>query len=152
VHRSVALALVVVALSACHNTSRGGVDQPGAPTAQLAIERFMTAAKSQDLHSLSLAWGTTRGPARDVVDKSQIEKRELILVCYLNHDSYRVKSEALAAEGKRAFVVELQRGPIARSTTMTTVKGPADRYFVESVVLEPLADLCASGGNVVRQP
>ncbi|HEX2781262.1 MAG TPA: hypothetical protein VHM30_17305, partial [Gemmatimonadaceae bacterium] len=79
--RPAALALIV--LAACHPAARGGVDQPGAPTAALAIDRFLGAAKAQDLQQLALVWGTTKGPARDVVDQSQIERRELIMICYL---------------------------------------------------------------------
>ena len=139
-------ALALVLLAACHSAPRGGIDQPGAPTAALAVDRFMAAAKSQDLQGLAVAWGTTKGPARDVVDKGQIEKRELIMLCYLNHDSYRVKGEAPATEGKRAFTVELTRGATNRTTTVTTVKGPAERYYVEQVALQPLADLCAQSG------
>jgi len=150
VHRFAALALLV--LAACHSAPRGAVIQPGAPTPAVAIERFLGAAKSQDLQALSMIWGTEKGPARDVVDKSQIEKRELIMMCYLNHDTYRVKSEGLAPEGKRVFNVELQRGQMARTTAFTTVQGPASRYYVESVALEPLADLCAGGVSSPRAP
>ena len=149
-HRFAALALLV--LAACHSAPRGSVIQPGAPTPAVAIERFLGAAKSQDLQALSMIWGTEKGPARDVVDKSQIEKRELIMMCYLNHDTYRVKSEGLAPEGKRVFNVELQRGPMARTSAFTTVQGPASRYYVESVALEPLADLCAGGVPSTRAP
>ena len=138
-------ALVLLLLAACHSAPRGGVDQPGAATPALAVQRFLNAAKAQDLQQLALAWGTTKGPARDVVDKSQIERRELIMMCYLNHDSFRVKNEGAAPEGRRSFSVELQRGPLARTTTLTTVQGPAARYYVEQVALEPLTDLCAGG-------
>lgn len=146
--RPAAFALLFVV--ACHAAPRGGVVQPGAPTPAVAIERFLGAAQSQDLQALSMIWGTTKGPARDVVDQSQIERRELIMICYLNHDSYRVKSEGLAPEGRRAFSVELQRGPIARTSTFTIVKGPAERFYVEQVALEPLADLCAGGPPAVK--
>jgi hypothetical protein len=150
VHRTTALALVL--LAACHSGPRGGVDQPGAPTPALAVERFLTAARAQDLQGLAMAWGTEKGPARDVVDRKQIERRELIMICYLNHDTYRVKSEAPAPEGRRAFTVELKRGPVNRTSTFTTVKGPAERFYVEQVALAPLADLCASGGPAQSPP
>jgi hypothetical protein len=143
VHRLAAL--ILVALVACHNAPRGGVDQPGAPTPQLAVQHFLSAAKAQDLQALAAAWGTDKGPAREVVDKSQIEKRELIMMCYLNHDTYRVRNEGPGQEGRRTFTVELNRGGLARTTTMTTVQGPAQRYYVEQVALEPLTDLCAGG-------
>jgi hypothetical protein len=139
VHRT-ALALLF-ALVACHNTPRD-TDTTGAPTPALAIERFLGSAKAQDLQAMSTVWGSARGPARDVTDRSQLEKRELIMMCYLTHDSYRVRSEGPAQQGKRAYEVELRRGTVARSTTFTTVLGPSSRWYVEDVKLEPLTELC----------
>src|SRR4051812_22244397 len=93
VQRSAAFILLALAAVGCHNGPRTGVDQPGAPTPQLAVEHFLAAAKAQNLQSLAMAWGTDKGPARDVVDKTQIEKRELIMMCYLNHDTFRIRGE-----------------------------------------------------------
>ena len=138
--------LLFVATLGCASAPRG-VDQPGAPTPALAVERFMAAAKAQDLQALSVTWGTAKGPARSVVPRDQIERRELIMICYLTHDSYSVQAENPAPEGRRAFSVELRRGPIARKTTLTTVKGPSNRYYVSDVALEPLSDLCATSGT-----
>ena len=138
-------AIVLIALAACHNGPRSGIDEPGAPTPQLAVEHFLAAAKAQNLQALAMAWGTDKGPARDVVEKSQIERRELIMMCYLNHDSYRVRSEGPGQEGRRSFVVDLNRGGLVRTTTLTTIAGPANRYYVEKAALEPLTDLCAGG-------
>ncbi len=139
------LVLLLLAAFGCASTQRG-VDQPGAATPTLAVQRFLNAAKAQDLQALSVAWGSAKGPARDVVPKDQIERRELIMICYLTHDTYSIHAENAATEGRRAFTVELRRGPVARRTTVTTVKGPADRYYVGDVSLEPLSDLCASSG------
>lgn len=149
-HRSAAF--ILVAIVACHNVPRTGVDEPGAPTPQLAVDHFLAAAKAQNLQGLSMAWGTDKGPARDVVDKSQIEKRELIMMCYLNHDSYRMRGEGPGQEGRRTFKVELNRGGLIRTTTVTTVQGPAERYYVEQVALEPLTDLCAGGVPTSKPP
>lgn len=143
--------LLLFALAACHNTPRG-TDTTGAPTAALAVERFLGSAKAQDLQAMATVWGSARGPARDVTDRSQLERRELIMMCYLTHDSYRVQSEGPAPEGKRAYVVELRRGPLARSTTITTVLGPVSRWYVEDVKLEPLTDLCQGQQNAPRSP
>ena len=144
-HRPAALILAALIMVGCHNGPRGGVDQPGAATPQLAVQNFLAAAKAQNLQSLALAWGTDKGPARDVVDKAQIERRELIMMCYLNHDTYRVTGEGPAQEGRRAYSVQLNRGGMVRATTLTTVQGPAQRFYVEQVALEPLTDLCAGG-------
>jgi hypothetical protein len=145
VQRSAAFILLALAAVGCHNAPRSGIDQPGAPTPQLALEHFLAAAKAQDLQALSMAWGTEKGPARDVVDKSQIEKRELIMMCYLNHDTFRVRGEGPAQQGRHAYTVDLNRGGMVRTTTVTTVQGPAQRFYVEQVALEPLTDLCAGG-------
>ena len=139
-HR-IALVLLFVVATACHNPPRGS-DVTGAPTSALAVERFLGSAKAQDLQAMSTVWGSVKGAARDVTDRSQLERRELIMMCYLTHDSYRVQSEGPAQEGKRAYVVELRHGAIARSTTFTTVLGPSSRWYVEDVKLEPLTDLC----------
>ena len=151
-HRSAALILAALTAVGCHNAPRGGVDQPGAATPQLAVQNFLAAAKAQNLQSLATAWGTDKGPARDVVDKSQIERRELIMMCYLNHDTYRVRGEGPAQQGRRAFTVDLNRSGMVRTTTVTTVEGPAQRYYVEQVALEPLTDLCAGGVQTSTPP
>ena len=151
-HRPAALILVALTAVACHNAPRGGVDQPGAATPQLAVQNFLGAAKAQNLQSLALAWGTDKGPARDVVDKSQIERRELIMMCYLNHDTYRIRGEGPGQEGRRSFTVDLNRSGMVRTTTLTTVQGPAQRYYVEQVALEPLTDLCAGGVSTSTPP
>lgn len=137
-HLCVAL---VVALAACASAGRG-IDATGAPTPALAVERFLHSAKAQDLQAMSTVWGTSKGPARDVVDRSQLEQRELIMMCYLTHDTFRILSEGPGLEGRRSFAVQLQRGPTARATTIVTVPGPSSRWYVESVALEPLRDLC----------
>lgn len=151
-HRSAALILVALTVVACHNAPRTGVDQPGAPTPQLAVQHFLDAAKAQNLQSLALAWGTEKGPARDVVDKSQIERRELIMMCYLNHDSYRIRGEGPGQQGRHNYTVDLNRSGMVRTTTLTTVQGPAQRYYVEQVALEPLTDLCAGGVSTSTPP
>ena len=120
-HRPAALILVALTAVACHNAPRGGVDQPGAATPQLAVQNFLAAAKAQNLQSLALAWGTDKGPARDVVDKSQIERRELIMMCYLNHDTYRIRGEGPGQLGRRTYTVDLNRSGMVRTTTLTTV-------------------------------
>ncbi|HEX2718821.1 MAG TPA: hypothetical protein VHM67_14165 [Gemmatimonadaceae bacterium] len=143
--------LLFLATLGCASAPRG-VNEPGAPTPALAVERFMAAAKAQDLQALAVAWGSAKGPARSVVPKDQIERRELIMICYLTHDSYTVQSDTPAPEGRRAFTIELRRGPIARKTTLTTVKGPSNRYYVSDVALEPLSDLCATSGKTLQSP
>ena len=143
--------VLLIAVAACHNGPRGS-DVTGAPTSPLAVERFLGSAKSQDLQAMSTVWGTERGAARDVTDRSQLEKRELIMMCYLTHDSYKVQSEGPAQNGRRAYIVELRRGRVARTTTVTTVAGPSSRWYVEDVKLEPLTELCQGEQSAPATP
>lgn len=134
-------AALAAGLTACGGVGRGA-ESTGAPTPALAVERFLGSARAQDLQAMSAVWGTAKGPARDVVDRSQLEQRELIMMCYLTHDSYQVLSEGPAVGGKRSFAVQLRRGDLSRATTIVAVPGPSNRWYVEQVALEPLRDLC----------
>ena len=91
---------------------------------------------------MSIIWGSDKGPARDQIERQELEKRELIMQCMLTHDRFRILTEAPATGGKRVFRVELQRGSLTRATNFTSVQGPSDRWYVESADLEPVKDLC----------
>ncbi|GAC1649172.1 MAG: hypothetical protein NVS4B3_05810 [Gemmatimonadaceae bacterium] len=95
---------------------------------------------------MSVAWGTASGPARDKIERAELEKRELVMMCYLGHDSYRVTGDVPGEAGRRVFRVDLTRGSTTRSTTFTTVHGPADTWYVESADLEAVKDLCKKAG------
>lgn len=120
---------------------------PGARTPREAAQRFMAAAKSQDLQEMGLSWGTAAGPAlkgsegRD--EKETREQREIILMCYLKHDSYRVLGEAPASNSERLMAVEVKFKDLTRQTNFTAAKGPNDRWFVRQFDIEALRDICA---------
>ena len=91
---------------------------------------------------MSTVWGNKKGPARDAIERAELEKRELIMQCYLNHESYRVVNEAPGEAGRQLFRVSLTRGRLTRETKFTTIEGPGGRWYVEDVDLAPAADLC----------
>jgi len=91
---------VSIALAACSTGSGGGgggggggSQMTGAASSHLAVEQFLAAARAQDLQAFSAIWGSERGAARDVVDRSQLEKRELTMMCYLTHDRYEISGD-----------------------------------------------------------
>jgi hypothetical protein len=138
--------LLAVALAACaHSATPGpGRQLTGAESPRKAVEAFLAAVRAQDLQAMSVIWGTSRGPARDVVDRAQLERRELIMQCYLNHDKFQILSEAPSQGEARSFAVSLTKGQLTRETSFTTVRGPSDRWYVLEAQLEPVKDLCAS--------
>jgi hypothetical protein len=139
-------AILLVALCAgcasAGTTSNGQLT--GAATPQLAVSKFLASARAQDLQAMSVYWGTEHGPARDVVPRDQLEKRELIMQCYLTHDKFAITGDAPGQHGSRVMQVALTKGELTRQTTFTVVRGPSERWYVSDLELEPLKDLCAT--------
>ena len=117
--------------------------QTGGADAMAAIRGFLTAAKQQDIQSLGIFWGDAQGPARDRMERTEAEKRELIMVCYLKHDRYEIAGDAPNPGGTRAVVVNLTLGPLTRSANFQVVQGPGSRWYVSDVDLKALQDFCA---------
>ncbi len=157
----VALLLVLTGPTACVTTSTsggssiGGVastssgassrgDMTGDATPRGVVELFMAGVKEQNLQKMSVAWGTAKGPARDQIDREELEKRLIVIQCMLAHDSWKfAEDEArLQAGGRREFVVEVRKRELRARTSFTTIQGPANRWYVEIVDIEPLREFC----------
>ena len=121
-------------------------NQTGAADAMSAIRGFLTAAKQQDIQSLGTFWGDAQGPARDRMDRTEAEKRELIMACYLKHDRYEIIGDAPNPGGTRAVVVNMTLGPLTRSANFQVAQGPGSRWYVMDVDLKALQDFCARKG------
>jgi hypothetical protein len=119
------------------------VNDPGAPTPREAVDRFMTAASAQDLQALSLIWGTSAGPTISTMDKEERDKREIIMLCYLKHDRYRILGEAPGPQGERVFAMEVTFKDLTRSTSFKSVRGPSNRWYVREFDNNALRDICA---------
>ena len=116
----------------------------GAPDATSAIRGFMAAAKLQSVQSLSLWWGDSQGPTRDLIDRDELEKRELIMLKCLKHDRYDVVGEAPTAGGARDVIVNLMYRDAQNTTHLTVVLGPHSRWYVQNVDLKPLQSVCVA--------
>lgn len=145
--------LSLAGLAGCHSgggsTAASPVlngNQTGASNPEAAIKGFLDAAKSQDLQAMGAIWGGPDGPARDLMDRSTIEKRELIMMCYLKHDSYDVLGNAPSPGGGQAYVVSLSYKDLTRSTNVQVVQGPGARWYVKDVDVIKLNDICARRG------
>jgi hypothetical protein len=135
---------LLLAATAC---SRSTTVQPSAgvsPTGpRPALDAFLSAVRAQDLQAMSAAWGDKDGSVRDSgkIPRDDLERRELIMMCYLRHDRYRVLGEAQAAGGERVMQVELTKGTLSRTTNFMLVNG-GERWFVRSADMESVKDLC----------
>lgn len=109
-----------------------------------ALATFLAAANAQDLQAMSAVWGDKDGSVRSSgkMGREEIEKREIIMMCYLRHDNYRVVSESPAVDNERVLGVELTKGKLSR-TAGFNMATDGSRWYVRSADLEALRDLCA---------
>lgn len=140
-----ALLLVV---GACASGARGGSNGvsgnqlTGSAAPRLAVEQFLNAVRAQDIQAMSNIFGTSNGPARDNIDRAELEKRMLIMQCFFNNDKFRITGESNQGT-KRVFQFELTRGTRSRNTSAMTVLGPSERWYIETLDIAAVRDFCA---------
>lgn len=122
----------------------------GAGSPRDAVELFLRAIKAGDLQAISTVWGNEQGPL--VNDKSvtrdEIEKRELLMICFFNHDEARVLDQVQAGEpAHTVFQTELTKGNVQRRPTISTVRGPQGRWFVVDADIQAVRDFCQPGAG-----
>ena len=136
-----ALLIFVGACASGARTGPGG-QLTGSAAPRLAVEQFLNAVKAQDIQAMSSIFGTNDGPARDNIDRAELEKRMLIMQCFFNHDKFRITGDGMQA-GKRVFQFELTRGTRTRQSSAQVVEGPSQRWYVESMDIAAVRDFCA---------
>jgi hypothetical protein len=104
-------------------------------------------SRDEDLQTMSNIWGTSNGPARERIDREELEKRELLMICYFGHDKYRVVNESPGAQGRRIFRVEFTKGALTRESNLSTVRGPGDRWYVDDLEITAMKDFCQQGSG-----
>jgi hypothetical protein len=123
----------------------------GAPSAQLAVNQFLQAVNAKDLQAMSTVFGTRDGPARETMDRTELEKREVILACYFNHDTARILGEQSGTQGHREIRVQLNKGNLSRETTFYAIKGPGGRWYVDNMDIAAVRDFCGNPGTSTRR-
>ena len=136
------MVLVVAAACGGGRQSVGAGVSVGAVGPREAVEAFLATVRSKDIQAMSLVWGTSNGPVREQIERNELEKRELLLVCYLKHDSFRVVEDSRSDTGRMLYKVEMQQGQLKRTTTFKAVKGPGERWFMEDVDISLMQDFC----------
>lgn len=145
--------LVLLALvSACRSTGSapartpaGVLIQTGAATPRAAVEAFLASVRAEDLQAMSLVWGTADGPARELMAREDMEKREIVMMCFFKHDALAMRGDSPLAGGRRVLSVELTRKESKRTTSFTTVQAKTGRWYVLQADIEPVRDWCNGG-------
>ena len=145
--RKVAGLFLLAACSGATRTAGTSGELTGGAAPQIAVEQFLRAVNAKDLQAMSTVFGTNKGPARETMDRTELEKREIILACYFNHDSSRVIGESSGTQGHREVRVELRKGNLTRQTTFYAIKGPGDRWYVDNMDIASVRDFCGNPGT-----
>ena len=137
-------------LTACSSATQGGYNNgqlTGGASAQLAVDQFLGAVKTRDLQAMSTVFGTDKGPARETMDRTELEKREMILACYFKNDSYRILGERSGQGEHREVSVELKKGNLIRTSTFYAIRGPGGRWYIDNVDIASVRDFCGNPGT-----
>jgi hypothetical protein len=144
------IALLSACSSATQRSSASGGQATGAVTAQLAVDQFLRGAKATDIQAMSAVFGTRNGPARETMDRTELEKRQVILACFFTHDTYRILGEAPGLGGHRDVRVELKKGKVTRQPTFYVIQGPAQRWYVSNMDIAAVRDFCGNPDPALR--
>lgn len=153
--RIVCAFMALAAVAACKSASSGHGNaaanaEPGAPTPRAAVERFLAAVRAQDLQAMSMVWGTKSGPARDNIQREQLEKREVIMTQCLANDSASFVEDSPGLGGDHLVHFLLYRGPVTRSTAFTTQSDGSARWYVKEIDLKSVHSCTAEAGQQLR--
>jgi hypothetical protein len=145
--RRVAGLIFLAACASGPQTVRNDGSLTGGATPQLAVDMFLKAANEKDIQAMGTVFGTKDGPARETLDRTELEKRLIILACYFNHDSARTLGEDRGTQDHREVRVELKKGNLTRQTTFYTIQGPGRRWYVDNMDIAAVRDFCGNPGT-----
>jgi hypothetical protein len=146
--------LLVLCIAACRSSSSSTTgtsgssgsaavaNLPGAAGPRQAVERFLGAAKAGDIQELGIAWGTSKGPARESMERTELDKRVTVMAGCYDAEKHRIVDEQPGEGGKRVLRVEMTKAGITRTPRFTTVKGPSDRWYVEDADFAAITAFC----------
>ncbi len=134
--------LLVLAVAGCRPNAVGS-GSTGADSSQMAVVEFLNGARAQDLQAISKVWGNAESPTRDRVERQELERRLLVIICHLRHDESRIGAPQLGEAGRTIFSAELTRGTRRATVPFTTVRNTRNgRWYVEDVDLRPAREIC----------
>jgi len=142
------VALLTACASAPRQAPSGQVS--GAATPRLAVEQFLKGAKETDIQAMSSVFGTKAGPARETMDRTELEKRQVILACFFTHDTYRILGESAGVGGHRELRVEIKKGNVTRQPTFYVIQGPGQRWYVDNMDIASVRDFCGNPDPALR--
>jgi len=143
------IAVLLVLVSACRTVTVSDNSLTGAVSPRAAIDRFLGAARAQDIQALGAEFGDSKGALREHSDRAMTERRLLIMLQCLRHDKAVVSGPERGEGGAQLFSVDFTQGALAATVKFRVVKGPSDRWFVEEFEIVALQNkgFCGKAGG-----
>ncbi len=126
------IALLLVLVTACKTVAVRDPAMTGAATPRATVDRFLAAARAQDMQALGADFGDAKGPMRDQNPRDVTEKRMIIMLQCLRHDKAVVGEPVRGEGGRQRFSVDFSQGANKATVLFTTIQGPSERWYVES--------------------
>ena len=133
------LFVLLVSVGAC--TTQAIVSQAQLPLAPaLTVERFLQAANTRDLETMSRLFGTDDGPIGDNRGRVEIELRMDLIAEILQHDDYEIVSEirvpgAELPSNRIGVDITLPGGQMIRDVGFTVVLESQSRWLINVIEL-----------------
>lgn len=137
-YRWLSAALALVLLTGCAGSAPRG-DTTLAPA--MVLERFLSAANTNDLDTMAQLFGTREGPWARTVSKQQADDRLFAIASVLRHTDYQILREQIVP-GRRdeatQLVVRLTRGEARYEVPITLVQSSRSGWLVENIPIDQL--------------
>jgi hypothetical protein len=128
-------------MSAGGCTSQTVVNQSQLPVAaSLTVERFLQAANTRDLETMSRLFGTDDGPIGDTASREEVELRMDVIAEILRHIDYEIISEtrvpgAQVTSRRLGVDIVLPQGTRVPDVGFTVVLGSPNRWLINVIEL-----------------
>lgn len=140
-----ALLLVLPACGGGAASSGGAVSAPragaGASAPSAAVEQFLRLAGRKQYLEMGWVFGTAAGPVMQRDPARDVERRMYGLASVLENTGFTILNEqpipGTVGQGVR-LTAQIRKGNQGFNVPFTTVKGPGERWFVETVGLEAI--------------
>ncbi len=140
--------LIVILAGAC--TRQTVVSQPQSQSQfqlapALAVERFLQAANTRDLGTMSRLFGNADGPIGDSRNREEVELRMNVIAEILRHNDYEIVSEGRVPATARPNIrigvdISISTCGTVRDVGFTVVQGSANRWLTNTIDLEKITE------------
>ena len=139
--------LFVLLMSAGACTSQTVVNQSQLPVAPaLTVERFLQAANTRDLETMSRLFGNNDGPIGDSGSREEVELRMNVIAEILQHDDYVIVSErvvpgAEVPSNRIGVDLTLPQGLTVQDIGFTVVLESPNRWLINVIELVKITEV-----------